>query len=87
MIYNDSNRKEKAVELACQAPCFVDSIEWKLAQIYEGDELTLQLERNIRELTRLLCLSVGEYQKTDGKLVCDERLRYQLDMINSVICH
>lgn len=85
MIYNDSGRKEKAIELACQAPCFVDSIEWKLAKIYEGAELTRQLERNIRELTRLLCLTVVEYQKTDGKFVSDERLRYQLDIINKEI--
>ncbi len=82
MIYNDSGRKEKALELACQSPGFVDSIEWKLAKIYQGKELTKQLERNIRELTRLLYLSVDEYQKNGGVFVCDDTMKYQFDLIN-----
>lgn len=85
MIYNDKGQKEKALELACQSPGFVDSMEWKLSKIYEGEELTKQLERNIRELTRLLYLSVQEYQKTDGNFVRDDRLKYQFDIINKVI--
>ncbi len=81
MIYNDSKRKEKALELACQSPGFVDSVEWKLAKIYEGDDLTKQLEHNIKELTRLLCSSVQEYQKSDKKFICDDRFKYQFDVI------
>ncbi len=81
MIYNDSGQKEKAFELACQSPGFVDSMEWKLAKIYEHDELTKQLELNIRELTRLLYLSAQEYQKNGGTFVCDDTLKYQFDII------
>ena len=84
MIYNDSGRKEKALELAYQAPSFVDSIEWKLAKIYEGDELTKQLKRNIRELTRLLCSSVREYRENGGKFACDDKFKYQLDIIGKL---
>ncbi len=85
MIYNDSGRKEKALELACQSPGFVDSMEWKLAKIYEGEELTKQLERNIRELTRLLYLSVQEYQKADDVFVCDHTLKYQFEIIKECL--
>ena len=85
MIYNDSGRKEKSLELACQSPGFVDSMDWKLAKIYEGKELTKQLERNIRELTRLLYLSVQEYQKNGEAFVCDHTMKYQFEIIEECL--
>lgn len=66
MIYIDSGRREKALDNAWQSPEFVDSVDWKLSKIYSGDELTAQLRRNIRELTRLLYLSVKQMQDEGG---------------------
>ncbi len=66
MIYIDSGRREMALDNAWQSPEFVDSVDWKLAKIYTGDELKDQLRRNIRELLRLLYLSVKQMEEEFG---------------------
>ena len=69
MLYIDSHRKDKAIQNAWDSAEFVDSVDWKLAKIYEGDELKKQLRRNIRELLRLLYLSVRQMEEEKGDFV------------------
>lgn len=85
MIYNDQGQKKKALDIAYQSPALVDSLEWKLSKIYEGEELLKQLNSNIRELIRLLYLSVKELQKANGIFICDAATALQLDTINNII--
>ena len=84
MIYIDSGRKDKALENAWESADFVDCADWKLAKIYEGEELKKQLRRNIRELTRLLYLSINQMRDTGGNFDFtreDEALNVQFQWI------
>ena len=80
----DSGRKDKALENAWESADFVDCADWKLAKIYEGEELKKQLRRNIRELTRLLYLSINQMRDTGGNFDFtreDEALNVQFQWI------
>lgn len=54
MTYLDSGRYEMALQNAYQSPDIVDSVDYKLSLILNGEELKRQLLRNTREFSRLL---------------------------------
>ena len=58
MIYLDSGRYKMALQNAYQSPDIVDSVDYKLSLILNGEELKRQLLRNTREFSRLLYESV-----------------------------
>ena len=54
MIYLDTDRKEMALEKAYQSADMVDTVDYKLTLILDGEPLEKQLLRNMEELSRML---------------------------------
>ncbi len=88
MIYNDSGRYEKALEIASQSCDICDTVGWRLANILKGDELVKRIRKNIKELTICLYLSVLKMEENNGSFdfARDKELQLQLDVIRKALC-
>ncbi|MBQ9743866.1 MAG: helix-turn-helix transcriptional regulator [Clostridia bacterium] len=84
MIYNDSGRYEKALEIASRSCDICDTVGWRLANILKGDELIKRIRKNIKELTMYLYLSIIQMKENSGSLDFESDSEFQiiLDTIN-----